>query len=152
MGTRFRLALTPEQIDEFTKPPWSMPPWERVLVRTFAKYGAFMADTGAGGALFSLEAEAGNQYQLFQGEPEPKPWSELCGDPARLDPWLRIACTNGSADGPWPQSTEDPAVLIGNWRDNPKDPDLWQYLQVVHPCVTRQQMVGGYCTLNEWSR
>jgi hypothetical protein len=152
MGTRFRLALTPEQIDEFAKPPWGMPPWERVLVRTFAKYGAFMADTGAGGALFSLEAEAGNQYQLFRGEPEPKPWSELCGDPARLDPWLRIACTNGSADGPWPQSTEDPAVLIGNWRDNPKDPDLWQYLQVVHPCVTRQQMVGGYCTLNEWSR
>jgi hypothetical protein len=117
MGTLFQLDLTPTQIDALP-----VLPWHKVFLRAMAEYGMYLGDTGASG-LFSIEAEAGNQYTSV----------------GHSDPWLAYGQTN------WELWTHDGTYDYVGKFFNPHDPDpdqwwlthVWSHLRVLDPCVAQ---------------
>jgi hypothetical protein len=117
MGALFQLDLTPAQIDALP-----VLPWHKVFLHAMAEYGMYLADTGASG-LFSIEAEAGNQYTTL-GQP---------------DPWL----TYGQAN--WELWTHDGTYDYVGKFFNPHDPDpdqwwlthIWNHLRILDPCIAQ---------------
>lgn len=117
MGALFQLDLTSAQIDGLP-----VLPWHKVFLRAMAEYGMYLGDTGASG-LFSIEAEAGNQYTSV-GQP---------------DPWLVYGQAN------WELWTHDGIYTYVGKFFNPHDPDpdqwwlthVWSHLRVLDPCVAQ---------------
>lgn len=101
-GMRIQLAMTDSEIASLRAPAYA-----KAVFTALAHYGAFVADSGAGG--FDLRTESGLTYTQV-GLP---------------DPWIALAQKNGIA----PQ--------IGNYVFPLNQiPDLAKRLRIIAPCVT----------------
>ena len=113
MGARFRLTLTPGQIDALP----GVPEHRKAVYRAMATYGMFFGDTG-GDHLLGIEMESGRQYSTVGAE----------------DRWWRLAQTPGSG---WFDFRGETGEWLSRFRDD-LGIDWAMQLEMVDPCVTAQ--------------
>jgi hypothetical protein len=102
MGMRFQLDYSDAAIDAL-----GVPAWKKTILRTMARYGIFMDDTGTGS--WGIAVESGSTYTSFGHE----------------DLFVRFARRNGA------RRYEGKYIL------DLRDGVDWRRLRVVDPCVTR---------------
>jgi hypothetical protein len=113
MGSRFQLTLSSAEIDGL-----AIPTWQKTILHAFAKYGAFMGDTGG---TWTFETEGGDMYTSMGAS----------------DRWLNFATANG-----WSYFGGDatyPPAYIGDMRNALDSKGGWAAnLRVIDPCVSQK--------------
>jgi hypothetical protein len=113
MGSRFQLTLSSSEIDGL-----AIPTWQKTILHAFAKYGAFMGDTGN---TWTFETESGDMYTTMGG----------------ADRWLNFATSNGWDY--WAGDSQYPPAYIGDMRNALDSKGGWATnLRVIDPCVSQK--------------
>jgi hypothetical protein len=113
MGARFRLTLTPAEIDALE----GVPAHRRAVYKAMATYGMFFGDTG-GDSLFAIEMETGGQYSTL----------------GRADRWWDMAA---APDSGWIDYRAETGEWLSRFRDD-LGIDWATDLEMVDQCVTAQ--------------
>jgi hypothetical protein len=104
MGSHMWLDMSETEIDAL-----SAPAWQKMILRTLHRYGAFMGDTGGPGWGYQFESPL--TYRSFGVEDALLAWAEANG-------WI---ASNGSR--------------VGRWSNVPDD--VWGRIRILDPCVSK---------------